>query len=154
MSTNPQTPVKKRGRKLQDKSANDLCRICKSNLRVEFGSARCSSENLFARSERKDSAGLILANALRGIGLVFQQSTNYSDRTCRPCGRKIRNAVENYTFLKTSLQNEQSIDREHDVGTCRDIKVPASNDRHSRESSTEKDKGSSSWNPISCIDHR
>ena len=55
---------------------NDLCRICKCHLKIEFGSGRVSFENLFKASGRKESKGLILSQAFEIIGLpVLRPST-------------------------------------------------------------------------------
>ena len=89
-------------------SVNDLCRICKCHLKIEFGSGRVSFENLFKASGRKESKGLILSQACEIVGLPVQKSPLLSERICRPCGRKIRNVHENFTFLKDKLDNSES----------------------------------------------
>jgi len=44
------------------------------------------------------------------MGLHVVNSTALSDRVCRPCGRKIRNPFQLYTFIKGSLQKALSPD--------------------------------------------
>ena len=90
-------------KKLVKCSPNDACRICKCNLKIEYGAARVYYENLFKPSERKESKGLLLSRACEIVGLPVQKSPLLSERICRPCGRKIRNVYENFTFLKDNL---------------------------------------------------
>ena len=99
---------KKPAKRNTSSSVNDLCRICKCNLKIEFGSGRVSFENLFKASGRKESKGLILSQACEIVGLPVQKSPLLSERICRPCGRKIRNVHENFTFLKDKLDNSES----------------------------------------------
>ena len=62
-----------------------------------------SFENLFTPSGRQESAGLILAECCGSIGLPLSRNQNLSERVCRPCGRKIRNAAELYSFVEKAL---------------------------------------------------
>ena len=47
-------------------SVNGFCRICKTNLKVEYGPA-VSTENFFKGSNQKECKGLVLANACNSI---------------------------------------------------------------------------------------
>jgi hypothetical protein len=89
-------------------SVNDICRICKCNLKIEFGPGRVSFENLFKASGRKESKGLVLSQACEIVGLPVQKSPFLSERICRPCGRKVRNVHENFIFLKSHLDSSRS----------------------------------------------
>jgi hypothetical protein len=88
-----------KGPKLRCESVNDFCRICELNLRI----TRSCSENLFKPSDRKDSKGTVLAIALKLIGLQIDKSPTLSERVCSSCGRKIRNALANISFLREKL---------------------------------------------------
>ena len=57
------------------------------------------------RLKEKESKGLLLSRACEIVGLPVQKSPLLSERICRPCGRKIRNVYENFTFLKDNLSN-------------------------------------------------
>ena len=46
---------------------------------------------------------MILANACGLLGLRVVECSDLSERVCRPCGRKIRNAVESFCFIKQNL---------------------------------------------------
>ena len=86
-------------------SVNGFCRICNTNLKVQYCPA-VLTENFLKASNRKECKGLVLANTCNNIGLHFKNSPIFSQRICRSCGRKICNAVENYTLLKRCLENE------------------------------------------------
>ena len=63
-----QRPLRK-GPKQKAERVNDHCRICKlCSFEVQFRISKCSTENLFKSSERKESKGLILANAWGLLG--------------------------------------------------------------------------------------
>ena len=74
---------------------SDSCRICKFSFKVKFGNVSgkqfySSSQNLFKPSQRKDSFGIVLADVCKQVGLVLlEDSQEYSDRVCNPCGRTI-----------------------------------------------------------------
>lgn len=105
MSVTPKKPIK-RGPKSEE-SVNDYCRICKTSFKV-FGGSKSSFENLFKPSQRKESKGLILAVACKIIGIHVFKSPNLSERVCRPCGRKIRNAADNLTFIRERIHKENA----------------------------------------------
>ena len=99
MSTTPKKPVCNRGRKPKiDIQNNSSCRLCGINF--TSGGGRASSENLFSPSGREESVGLILAECCGSIGFPLTRDENLSERFCRSCGRKIRNAAELYSFIE------------------------------------------------------
>lgn len=104
----PKKSVKKKGPRKKLACKDDYCRVCNVNFKIQRGSSKCSTENLFQVSGRKESKGLVLANACQRLGLDVVKSDHLSDRVCRPCGRKIRNAVANFEFLKTHSENRPS----------------------------------------------
>lgn len=71
-----------------------------------------SFENLFTPSGRQESAGLILAECCGSIGLPLSRNQNLSERVCRPCGRKIRNAAELYSFVEKALLADEDLNGE------------------------------------------
>ena len=108
----PKKPAK-RGRP-SSKAANDCCRLCACNLKVKFGDFKkttyVSTENLFQSKREGSECNKTLAELCSQMGLHVANSTALSDRVCRPCGRKIRNAFQLYTFIKGSLENALSQD--------------------------------------------
>ena len=121
MSETPRKLVEKRGRKSKEPSANDACRFCKSNLRAVCGT-KPSFENLFKPSGRQGDQNQSLADACESIGFKLYRSETLSDRVCKPCGRKIRNAAELYKFVKSAVSSTTSqnqIDLESNVSNER-----------------------------------
>ena len=97
MSATP-TKICKRGRKPKiDILKNSSCRFCGVNF--TSGGGRASFENLFSSSGREESVVLILAECCGSIGFPPKRDENFSERVYRPCGRKIRNAAELYSFI-------------------------------------------------------
>ena len=103
----PKKPAK-RGPKPKEGSANDICRLCFTNLKQKFGdfekSLRISTANLFkpstqAACQNNDT----LADLCSRIGLDVVKSSTLSERVCQSYARKIRNAVQqNSTRLFTN----------------------------------------------------
>ena len=93
------TPVKpaKRERTSNKESVNDFCRLCKCALKRKFGDFKkieyISTENLFKESNRKGCSSRPLAELCEElIGTPVEKSCRLSDRVCKACGRKVRNA--------------------------------------------------------------
>lgn len=103
-----ETPKKpaKRGPKPKGESPNDICRLCCTHLKLKFGDFQkttyVATENLFKPSKREGCYDT-LAELCSSIGLNVLKSTNLSERVCQACARKIRNAVQLYSFLASSL---------------------------------------------------
>ena len=77
--------------------------ICTTSFKVKFGrnlgkQGHSSSENLFRPSQRKDCFGVVSAEICKEVGLPFAHFMQCSDRVCNPCGRKIRNLGQFYSF--------------------------------------------------------
>ena len=104
----PKKAVKKKGRKPKPESKDDCCRVCNVNFKIHYGISKCSTENLFKPSERKENKGEVLAEACERLGFPILKTEDSSDRVCRICSRKIRNAVENVNFLKLRLERKES----------------------------------------------
>jgi hypothetical protein len=105
----PQKCVKKKGRPPKVKCKDDFCRICNLDFKVQLGNSKIATENLFTckvpgREERKR---LVLATMCQSLGLGVFKADHLTDRVCRPCARRIRNAKENLDFLKTNLENRR-----------------------------------------------
>ena len=83
------------------KKRNSSCRFC--GVDFTSGVGRGSFENLFSSPGRVESAGLILAHCYGSIGFRLARNENLSERVCRPCGRKIRNAAELYSFIEKAV---------------------------------------------------
>ena len=110
MSATP-TKVCKRGRKPKiDIQKNSSCRFCRVNF--TSGGGRASFENLFSPSGREESVGLILAECCGSIGFALTRDENLSDRVCRSCGRKIRNAAELYSFIEQAVCSTRVADED------------------------------------------
>ena len=69
------------------------------------GEGPASFENLFSPSGRVESAGLNLAHCCGSFGLRLTRNENLSERVCRPCARKIRNAAQLYSFIEKAVSN-------------------------------------------------
>ena len=59
----------------------------------------------FRRREELKGAGLNLAHCCGSIGLQLTRNENLSERVCRPCARKIRNAAQLYSFIEKAVSN-------------------------------------------------
>ena len=71
---------------------------------ITSGGGPASFKNLFSPSGRVESAGLILAHCCGSIGLDWLQTKTCQNRSCRPCGRKIRNAAQLNSFIKRATR--------------------------------------------------
>ena len=83
----------KRGCPKKENCANDICIVCQTNLRAEYGSNTGKSfMNLFKPALRNESFGIVWAVHLRNIsghyGLVGS-----SQVACNVCLRKIKNLL-------------------------------------------------------------
>lgn len=109
MLSTPTKPASRRGPVVKELNVNDFCRFCGTNLRI----TRCSTENLFKPSERKDTKGDILAEKCKKLGFTIEKSEEYSERICNACARKIRNAAEIVSWLNDKLVLEKSKRQDH-----------------------------------------
>ena len=92
------------------KVSNDHCRICNSSFALM--GTKCSNENLFLPSGRKECAGCVLADTLFIVGVKLVQDPGKSDKVCRPCARKIRNAADCLTFITGKLAENDAEPKE------------------------------------------
>ena len=105
-----QTPPKRasKGRKPKVDSTNDyFYRFCKCALKVKYGDfekiSYMSTENLFGHS--KGFEGKPTLQELCGeLGFLLEKNPNKSERACKSCAQKIRNAHELYIFNKNNLK--------------------------------------------------
>ena len=101
----PKKLAQKVGRKSKPESVNDFCRLCDCNLKIKFGefgkTSYVSSENLFKK-------GINDARSLQELCLELdvsvEKSVEFSERVCKACGRKIRNAHQLITVIKHGFQ--------------------------------------------------
>ena len=82
--------------------------MCKCPLKLKYGNIEkvsyVSSENLFKLSQRKDcDRSKTLAQMVEVMGMEVSSSPKLSDRVCKPCGRKIRNVSELFTFIRREI---------------------------------------------------
>ena len=109
----PKKPVK-RGRKPKEETINDFCRLCNCALKRKFGDFEkieyISTENLFKESNRKDCSSRPLAELCEElIETSVVKSDHLSDRVCKPCGRKVRNAhAVKQQVLSVNKANDQA----------------------------------------------
>ena len=111
----------KRGRPKKENCANDVCRVCETNLWVKYGSSTAKSfVNLFKPSLRDDSFGVVWAERLRNIaGITIIDNVRSSQLACNVCLRKIKNLCELLEFISKRLGSEQqTTDRENDAKNC------------------------------------
>ena len=128
------TKVCKRGRKPKQYVRNNNCRFCG----VSFTSAggRASFENLFSPSGREETRGLVLAECCSSIGFSLTRNETLSERVCRPCGRKLRNAAELYSFIEKAV----SVEADEDAN-CADVAVDRSKRQLPTTITPERSKG-------------
>lgn len=100
----PSTPTKA-ARTKAESTANDLCRFCRVNLRLN----KRSFENLFKASRREDSKGVVLVELLLNFDIVVRKSPEYSDRVCNSCARKIKNGADILAWIKSVSKEEQPL---------------------------------------------
>jgi predicted NUDIX family phosphoesterase len=80
-------------------------------LKIKFGdfekTSYISTENLFKASKREGcETDFSLAELCPKIGLKVERSAEVSERVCKACERKIRNAYELYNFIRSSIKRE------------------------------------------------
>ena len=91
----------KRGRKPIANNPNRFCRVCKCNLQIKLGNCSQSCENLFKRSSREGSRGVILATLVEKVySKPIARVQGLSEVVCKPCGRKIRSLLALYESVK------------------------------------------------------
>lgn len=111
----------KRGRPKKENCANNVCRVCETNLWVKYGSSTAKSfVNLFKPSLRDESFGVVWAERLRNVaGITVIDSVRCSQLACNVCFRKIKNLCELLEFISKRLGSEQqTADRENDAKNC------------------------------------
>ena len=62
----------------------------------------------FHRLEEKKVRGWFWLNVAARLG--FSQKEKLSEQVCRPCGRKIRNAAQLYSFTEKAVSTEGDVD--------------------------------------------
>ncbi|CAB4023887.1 Hypothetical predicted protein, partial [Paramuricea clavata] len=119
------TPTKKarKGRKPKVESVNDFCRLCSCSFKIIYGDFKkiwyISTENLFAHSKDFEGGKQTLQELGINLGFYFEKSSTKSERVCKSCARKIRNAHELYYFIKNSL-NESKRNQNEEQYTSQD----------------------------------
>ena len=156
MSEKFATPKKsvKRGRKPNENSASDYCRLCNCSLKVKFGNSEkfsyVSTECLFEKSETKSksqecvsSRAIPLAElCVESIGSGLRVSSQFSTRVCKGCGRKIRNAYALIKLIRSEINkpNTRFIEREDNVADNRyKRQLPTSIDKIDRSPQVRKE---------------
>ena len=98
-----------KSRKVSVDNVNDLFRLCKCVLGLKYGTIEkrsyISTENLFKSSRKKGKVSDETLAELCWLDLVVEvsSSTELSDRVCKPCGQKIRNASELTAVIKQDI---------------------------------------------------
>ena len=112
------TPKKtvNKGRRQKPLSVNDFCRLCKCPLKLKFGNfektSYVSSEQLFKPPFRKDCSEKTLCELLTELNISVERKAELSERVCKSCGRKIRNANGLFAWI-ISLVNVPNFDDEN-----------------------------------------
>ncbi|CAB4010798.1 Hypothetical predicted protein [Paramuricea clavata] len=118
MSERANTPKKtvNKGRRQKPLSVNDFCRLCKCPLKLKFGNfektSYVSSEQLFKPPYRKDCSEKTLCELLTELNIFVERKAELSERVCKSCGRKIRNANGLFAWI-ISLVNVPNFDDEN-----------------------------------------
>jgi len=97
-----------RGEKALLPSVKEFCRLCGCYFKVQYGSQtrHIGTESLFQPSKQKDSIDVVLGNLCENVGLTVKQSESKSDRVSKACGRKIRTLDHLYSFIASTLFND------------------------------------------------
>ena len=96
-----------RGRPKKKDNCNGVCRVCQTNLKIEYGNAK-SCINLFKPSLRSDTFGVVWAERLREVvGINVNSFPGFSQLACSVCARKIKNCCELVEFLSRRFGSEQ-----------------------------------------------
>ena len=84
--------------------------VMQMSFKVKFGefakTSYISSENIFKTLTTSKTA-LTLQELLSDLGFLLEKSRKSSDRVCKACARKVRNAHELFCFIKTALLNRE-----------------------------------------------
>ena len=101
--------AKRGGGRKPAKESNDHCRICKCCFAI-VGAPKCSTENLFLPSGRRECVGSVLSDILSAIdvNLKLEKEPGKSDRVFRACARKTRIAAEHIAFIRSHLAEDTS----------------------------------------------
>ena len=121
------------------KVSNDHCRICNSSFALM--GTKCSNENLFLPSGRKECAGCVLADTSFIVGVKLVQDPGKSDKVCRPCARKIRNAADCFTFITGKLtENDAEPKGQQTTGLEENSSTPSIRQNRSRQVQVQSDR--------------
>jgi len=97
MAMEVDTPKKslKRRPKFKERTASDVCRLCRNNLKQKFGDFSKNSYIMAVNVFKPwTSGGRPFPELCKRIGLEIENSTTSSERVCNVCARKVQNAVE------------------------------------------------------------
>ena len=96
-----------RGRPKKKDNCNGVCRVCRTNLKIEYGNAK-SCINLFKLSLRSDTFGVVWAERLREVvGINVNSFPGFLQLGCSVCAIKIKNCCELVEFLSRRFGSEQ-----------------------------------------------
>ena len=120
MADAPHIVEKKRGRPKKEADSNNICRVCKANLKVAYGTTAAKTwVNLFKPSQRQESLGIVWAERLRKVaGFKIVDSLSSSKVVCKVCYRKISNLCELLEFFSSRLGPEQEAAEKENHSDC------------------------------------
>ena len=96
-----------RGRPKKKDNCYGVCRVCQTNLKIEYGNAK-SCINLFKLSLKSDTFGVVWAEWLIAVvGINVNSFPGFSQLACSVCARKIKNCCELVEFLSRRFGSEQ-----------------------------------------------
>ena len=102
---------------------------------------KCSNENLFLPSGRKECAGCLLADTLFIVGVKLVQDPGKSHKVCRPYARKIRNAADCFTFITGKLtENDTEPKEQRTTGLEENSSTPSTRQNRSRQVQVQSDR--------------
>ncbi len=105
-----------KGRRQKPLSVNDFRRLCKCPLKLKFGNfektSYVSSEQLFKPPFRNDCSEKTLCELLPELNICIERKAELSERVCKSCGQKIRNANSLFAWI-SSLVNAPNFDHDN-----------------------------------------
>ena len=87
------------------------------------------------------NALVVLADTLFIVGVKLVQDPGKSDKVCRPCARKIRNAADCFTFITGKLtENDAELKEQQTTRLEENSSTPSIRQNRSRQVQVQSDR--------------